>query len=290
MQNELRFMICPNCQAPLAEPDKVVVPAANTQPKLAALWSDGAISSRMDPFFGSVASCPQCWAVFSRFQVEDFLKANSATVEQGVPRLVFKAHGLADNSGLPIDPSRKLVRPSFKTWRLTPLDFGDGDPIMFALAAESYMHINNDRLRNKVLANESAQLCIFDKEGPSDELQLFVARVKNGMINLGSYSATFNSTVEDFFGVYRLYFLCAEISRSIRKFEWADEFIKKIEIRRQTVPDFAEDLWEHPREVDRVEFPTLVWLARQSEFRLQVLKNLVATRNPFLATVLRSKL
>jgi hypothetical protein len=170
------------------------------------------------------------------------------------------------------------------------LNLRDEDPILYAQAAESFMHVNNDRLRSKVLKDENSEQCIFDKEGNSKDLELFVARVKNNMISADSFSQMFSETLGDFFGTYRLYFLCAEISRSIRKFEWADEFIRKIDERRDLVQDFAEDLWEFPKEATRVSYPTVFFLSHISEMRLKKLKELVNNRNPYLATVIRTKI
>ena len=290
MDSSSAYLICPNCQARLAPELEPTGEPESTPSKPATLWSDGQLTTKMGTFIGSIASCPECWAVFPNYVMQDFLSTSPGFSAESFRFLPYGSCREMDNSTKPFDLNRTVVIPTFKTWRMTGLNLRDDDPILYAQAAESFMHVNNDRLRSKVLKDENSEQCIFDKEGTSKDLELFVARVKNGMISADSFSQMFSETLGDFFGTYRLYFLCAEISRSIRKFEWADEFISKIDERRNLVQDFAEDLWEFPKEATRVSYPTVFWLSHLSELRLEKLRQLVNNRDPYLATVVRAEL
>ena len=290
MESQSAYLICPGCQVFLAPETEPTGDPSDTPAKPAVFWSDGQFTSKFGSFIGSLASCPECWSVFPNYLMQDFLSTTPGFSPEIFKLLPHGSFRQEDNSSLPFDENRQVVTPTFKTWRMMGLNLRNDDPILYAQAAESYMHVNNDRLRTKVLKDENSQQRIFDKEGPSKDLELFVARIKNGMISTDSFSQIFGHTLGDFFGTYRLYFLCAEISRSIRKFDWAEEFINKIDDRRNSVQDFAEDLWEFPKELERANYPTVFWLAHISAKRLEKLKELVDNQNPYLATVVRSKL
>ena len=290
MNNALPYLVCPNCNVQLAVPDELDSNLTATPPEPAIWWSDGQFTSKFAQYAGTMAKCPECWAVFPKYHMADFLSTAPDFSLGKAKQLVVSASRAGDNGHLIFDESRKVEIPNYKTWRLTSLKVVDDDPVLQAIAIESFIHAHNNRLRSRVLRDKTNHQRIFDNEPSPKELELFVARVKNGMITGFSYSDQLGANLGDFFGTYRLLFLCAEISRTLKKFEWADEFIEMIEIRRLQVDDFADDLWEHPIEVERVTFPTLFWLAKYSEKRLDTLRTLVYERNPYLATVFRAKI
>lgn len=277
------YVICPGCGLKMALDAYGPRELNELSTTKTIWWSDGQITNGDDQFMGSLAACPLCWVAFPKSLIRQFVSSAQAFEPSNSHLLVSSSHRMADNSSLPFSSGRKISVPTFKTWRLSSLNIKDDDPILFAQAAESFMYANNDRLRKKVMRAQGLQVCIFDKEPTPQNLELFVARVKNNLISPDSHSQVFDSTLGEFFGVYRLYFMCAEISRSIRKFEWADEFIRRIDERRQTVSDTAEETWESPGDVQSVA--PFLWNSDQAELRLRTLKDLRNTGGRHLTTV-----
>lgn len=255
----------------------------------AYFWSDGEFTHRFSPRPGSLVSCPECWAVFPRYFVQDLVLAENNTFEYCLDGALGKGRE-QDNSSLDFDPNRKLVPTNFKTWRMVPMSFHDGDPILQALIAESFLHSHNDRLRKAIIAGNSAQKTIFEREPGEADLRTFVARVKNGMINADSHSERFGLSIKEFFGIYRLYFLCAEISRSIKQFDWAQHFLDSISELTEATVTMNEDSWEYPQEWSRVDSPSIFWLASAMEMRHKFLLEQVDLRNPFLQIVATQKI
>ena len=252
--------------------------------KKAYFWSDGEFTHRHSPRPGSLVSCPECWAVFPRYFVEDLVLAENGTFEYYLDGALGKGRE-QDNSSLGFDPNRRLVPTNFKTWRMVPMAFHAGDPILQALIAESFLHSHNDRIRKSIIAGSEADKTLFEREPGEEELRTFVARVKNGMIQADSYSERFDSTVGAFFGIYRLYFLCAELSRSMKKFEWTKYFLDLISELSEAAETSKEDAWEYPEEWSRVDSPSIFWPASALEMRHQFLLKQVELRNPFLQIV-----
>lgn len=285
MTSGSREFFCPACKGRIATEFDQAMREMQAKPKLSIeYWSDGRIiSNAMNPV-GSIAVCPLCSAIFPNYFTEDYSDAfyRGETFDRPGAVGILKKQ---DNSQHQAKQEAHVMAPTFKTWRMMTVDFHQDDPIMWAMIYESFLQVNNDRLRKAAKTNRDGFTNLFTEMGTPSLVKLFVARVKNEMIHPDSHSHVFDATVEDFFGAYRLYFLAAELARSMRKFDWAEQILEKLRLRLRVFGPLAEDMWEFPAEAERLNFPAAVWQAKATQQRLDALTHAVAIHDSSLILV-----